>query len=193
IDGAMRGFGMKMGPYETMDLSGLDISWSRRKRLESKRDSRLRYCGLADKLCERGKFGKKTGMGFYVYGENGASRPDEDVISLLEEIRAETGCSGRSFGNEEIQNRAIAAKVNEAAKIIDEGIASRPSDVDVVEIHGYGFPRWLGGPMKCADEMGLGLLLANIGEYAKTDALFWEPSTLLSKLAIDGLLFDDLN
>ncbi|MDE0529929.1 MAG: 3-hydroxyacyl-CoA dehydrogenase NAD-binding domain-containing protein [Albidovulum sp.] len=193
IDGAMRGFGMKMGPYETMDLSGLDISWSRRKRLKLARDSRLRYCGLADKLCERGRFGRKTGMGFYVYGENGESRPDEDVTSLLEEIRVETGCSGRSFGNEEIRNRAIAAKVNEAAKIIDEGIASRPSDVDVVEIHGYGFPRWLGGPMKCADEMGLGLLLANIGEYAKTDALFWEPSTLLSKLAIDGSSFDDLN
>ena len=193
IDEAMREFGMKMGPFETMDLSGLDISWSRRKRLKSTRDRRLRYCKLADRLCERGRFGRKTGRGFYIYDDAGQSRPDEEVSSLLEEIRVEADCAGRPFGSEEIQSRALAAMVNEAAKIIEEGIASRPSDIDVVEIYGYGFPKWRGGPMKCADETGLRALLSNMRGYAATDALFWEPSTLFAKLANDGSQFGELN
>ena len=193
IDEAMRDFGMKMGPFEAMDLSGLDISWSRRKRLEPTRDARLRYCRLADRLCELGRFGRKSGRGFYIYDEGGRSRFDKDVLSMLEDIRFEAGYASRPFEYAEIQERTHAAMVNEASRIIDEGIASRPSDIDVVEIYGYGYPNWLGGPMKLADDRGIGSVLSDMRNYAETDALFWEPSSLLVELAGDGSNFGDLN
>ena len=193
IDEAMRDFGMRMGPFESMDLSGLDISWLRRKRLKSVRDRRLRYCRLADALCELTRFGRKSGRGFYIYDEKGRPRPDGDVLSLLEEIRAEAGCKSRPFEFSEIQNRAHAAMVNEASKVVEEGIACRPSDIDVVEIHGYGYPRWRGGPMKFADDLGLESILSNIRIFGETDPLFWVPSPLLAKLADRGSAFSDLN
>jgi len=194
IDAMVRAFGYPMGPYEMSDLAGGDIGWATRKRRAATRDPKARYVHIADKLCERGWFGQKTGQGWYVYeaGTRGG-KPNPAVDPIIAEERAKAGVTPRTFTREELERRYVAAMVNEGAKVVAEGIALRPLDVDVTLVYGYGFPRYKGGPMKYADLVGLPQILADIEAFAKEDPLFWQPAPLLVKLVQEGKNFDSLN
>lgn len=192
IDDALTDFGFAMGPFAVSDLAGLDIAWAMRKRLAPARDPRERVGRYPDKLCEAGQFGRKTGKGFYLY-DAGDVVPNPEVMELVTAERAERGITPRRFSAEEIQRRYMAAMVNEAAKIVGEGIARRPLDVDMVLLFGYGFPRYHGGPLKWADLQGVEAVLADIQRYAEEDAFFWQPAPLLQQMVADGRRFDDLN
>ena len=194
IDKALTGFGFAMGPYAVADLAGLDIGWATRKRLAPTRDPRERVPAYMDKLCEEGHFGQKTGKGYYIY-EAGkrAGIPNPEVMDLIAAERTELGITPREFTDEEIIRRYMAAMVNESAKVVGEGIARRPLDVDMVKLFGYGFPRYRGGPLKWADLQGLPDLLDDIKAYAKDDDFFWQPAPTLEKLVAEGKTFDDLN
>jgi 3-hydroxyacyl-CoA dehydrogenase len=194
IDAALTDFGFAMGPYAVADLAGLDIGWAVRKRLAATRDPRERVPKYPDRLCEAGNFGQKTGKGYYIYeaGKRGGV-PNPDVMTFIEQERAELGITPRAFSDQEIVRRYMAAMVNEAAKVVGEGIARRPLDVDMTLLFGYGFPRYRGGPLKWADLAGLSELLADIRSFAEEDAYFWQPAPLLESLVADGREFDDLN
>jgi 3-hydroxyacyl-CoA dehydrogenase len=192
VDRAMEAFGMPMGPFRVMDLAGLDIAWAQRKRTAATRDPKERYVAIADRLCEQGWFGQKTGRGWYVY-ENGKPSPNPDVEKIILEESAKKNIARRAVPAEEIQNRILYAMINEGARIVEEKIAARPLDVDMVKIFGYGFPRWRGGPMCTADIIGLPKVLDGIKALAKDDPLFWKPSALLEKLVAEGKSFADLN
>ena len=194
IDKAMTGFGFAMGPFAVADLAGLDIGWATRKRLAPTRDPRERVPTYPDKLCEDGNFGQKTGKGYYDYaGGKRGGVPNPQVMELIEAERAELGITPREFSDEDIVRRYMASMVNEAAKVVGEGIARRPLDVDMTLLFGYGFPRYNGGPLKWADMQGLPALLDDIRGYAEEDAYFWQPAPLLEQLVAEGRSFDDLN
>ncbi|ADP18695.1 fatty acid oxidation complex subunit alpha 2 [Achromobacter xylosoxidans A8] len=194
IDQALERFGYAMGPFRTADLTGGDIGWATRKRKAATRPPEARYVQVADRLCERGWFGQKTGRGYYLYPERGQrGKPDAEVLALIDQERAARGIEARPFSDEDIVRRYMAALVNEAAKVLDDGIALRPADIDAALVNGYGFPRWRGGPMKYADDVGLAAVLADIESYAKEDAAFWAPSELLRRLAREGATFGKLN
>lgn len=147
IDEALEQFGFAMGPFAVSDLSGLDIAWQRRKRLEPTRDPRARYVEVADRLCEAGRFGRKTGRGWYRYKDDGTREPDPKVRQLIVESSERKGIKRRRMESGEIVRRAVYAMVNEAALVVEDAIAARPSDVDVVMVNGYSFPARLGGPL----------------------------------------------
>ena len=194
IDEAVRGFGFAMGPFQVTDLAGGDIGWATRKRRAATRDPKARYVEIADRICENGWFGQKTGRGFYLYPQGARiGQPDPEVLAIVDAERAKKGVTPRPFTAEEIMRRYMAAMVNEGAKVVGEGIALRPLDVDVTFISGYGFPRHRGGPMKWADMQGLPKVLADIEAFAKEDALFWKPAPLLQKLVAEGKNFESLN
>ncbi|WKL14343.1 3-hydroxyacyl-CoA dehydrogenase NAD-binding domain-containing protein [Comamonas testosteroni] len=194
IDEAVRGFGFAMGPFQVTDLAGGDIGWATRKRRAATRDPKARYVEIADRICEQGWFGQKTGRGFYLYPQGARiGQSDPEVLAIVDAERAKKGVTPRPFTAEEIMRRYMAAMVNEGAKVVGEGIALRPLDVDVTFISGYGFPRHRGGPMKWADMQGLAKVLADIEAFAKEDALFWKPAPLLQKLVAEGKNFESLN
>src|SRR5690606_22902502 len=146
IDAAIRAFGFPMGPYQVADLAGLDIGWATRKRLAPTRDPRERYVAIADRICERGWYGQKTGRGFYLYPDGArAGTPDPEGDAIIAEERESAGSTPRRFSEDEIIRRYLAAMINEGAKVVEDGIALRPLDVDVVLLYGYGFPRYRGG------------------------------------------------
>ena len=194
IDKALTDFGFAMGPYAVSDLAGLDIGWMTRKRLAPTRHPRERVPTYADKLCEAGHYGQKTGRGYYIY-EAGrrAGIPNPEVVELIEAERAELGLASRDFSDDEIVRRYMAAMVNEGAKVLEEGIARRPLDIDMVFLSGYGFPRYHGGPMKWADMQGLDKVLEDIRTFAQEDDYFWQPAPLLERLVEEGRTFDDMN
>ncbi len=192
VDQAMEAFGMAMGPFRVMDLAGLDIGWAQRKRLAPMRDPNERYVAIADRICEEGWFGQKTGRGWYVY-DDGKPTPNPDAEAIILDEAAKHGIARKAIAAQEIQNRILYAMINEAANIVDEGIAQRPLDVDIVEIAGYGFPRWRGGPMCTADLIGLETVRDAILDYGKDDGDFWKLSPLLDRLVADGKTFSDLN
>ena len=148
VDAALEGFGFPMGPFAVSDLAGLDIAWRNRRRLDATRDPRERYSSVADKLVEMKRYGQKTGAGWYRYAP-GARRgqPDPEVRALIEAASAEKSIARRAFAPEEIVWRVLVTMVNEASLLLDEGVAQRPSDVDLVLVNGYGFPRHEGGPL----------------------------------------------
>ena len=194
IDAAVRGFGYPMGPFQVSDLAGGDIGWATRKRKAATRDPKARYVEVADRIAERGWFGQKTGRGWYLYPEGARTGQDDpEVLAIVDAERKKKGITPRAFSHDEIMRRYMAAMVNEGAKVLEEGIALRPLDIDVTFLFGYGFPRWRGGPMKWADMQGLDKVLADIQEFAKEDALFWQPAALLQKLVAEGKNFDSLN
>jgi len=194
IDAAVRSFGYPMGPFQVTDLAGGDIGWATRKRRAATRNPEARYVEIADRICERGWFGQKTGRGFYLYPEGArVGQPDPEVLAIVDAERQKKGVTPRSFTQEEILRRYMAAMVNEGAKVVEEGIALRPLDVDVTFMSGYGFPRHRGGPMKWADMEGLPKILADIESFAKEDPLFWQPAPLLVRLVQEGKGFDSLN
>lgn len=168
IDAAMKRFGMAMGPLTMADLAGLDINWATRQRLLADWPKGLRYPQVADRICEAGRLGQKTGAGYYRY--EAGSRiplPDPATQSLIEAASREAGLARRRFDDEEIVERCVLALINEGVRILDEGIAQRASDIDVVYVHGYGFPAWRGvawrgGPMHYAQTLGLETVLRRL-------------------------------
>jgi 3-hydroxyacyl-CoA dehydrogenase len=194
IDAAVRAFGFPMGPFQVVDLAGGDIGWATRKRRAATRNPAARYVQIADRLCERSWFGQKTGRGFYLYPEGSRSgTPDPEVEAIIDAERVRAGITPRTFTDEEIVRRYMAAMINEGANVVHEGIALRPLDIDVTFLYGYGFPRYRGGPMKYADMVGLPKILADIREFAKEDPLFWRASPLLIDLVERGADFASLN
>jgi len=194
IDTAMRGFGFAMGPYQVADLAGGDIGWANRQRRAPTRDPAARYVKIPDRLCERGWLGQKTGRGYYVYGPGGREgAEDPEVLVLIDEERRAAGVTPRAFSEDEVVRRYLAAMVNEAARVLEDGIARRPLDIDVVFLAGYGFPRHRGGPLKYADTVGVQRILDDIRRFAEEDPLFWRPAPLLVKLSEEGGEFGRLN
>jgi 3-hydroxyacyl-CoA dehydrogenase len=194
IDAAVRAFGFPMGPFQVVDLAGGDIGWATRKRRAATRNPAARYVQIADRLCERSWFGQKTGRGFYLYPEGSRSgTPDPEVEAIIDAERVRAGITPRTFTDEEIVRRYMAAMINEGANVVHEGIALRPLDIDVTFLYGYGFPRYRGGPMKYADMVGLPKILADIREFAKEDPLFWRASPLLIDLVERDADFASLN
>ncbi|KVE38954.1 3-hydroxyacyl-CoA dehydrogenase NAD-binding domain-containing protein [Burkholderia sp. BDU5] len=194
IDRAVREFGFPMGPYQVVDLAGGDIGWATRKRRAPTRDPRLRYVEIPDRLCERGWFGQKTGRGYYLYPDGArVGTPDPEVEAIIADARAQKGVTPRAFTDEEIVRRYLAAMINEGANVVHEKIALRPLDVDTVFLHGYGFPRYRGGPMHYADTVGLANVLADIRVFANEAPVFWKPSPLLVDLVARGETFASLN
>src|SRR5262249_15138987 len=190
VDRALESYGFAMGPFAVFDLAGLDIAWAGRKRRAAIRDPRERYVAVADRLCERGRFGRKTGRGWDLYPE-GAKKPvpDPEVHALIEAEAAGHGIKRRSVSAEEIQRRALAAMINEAAKILADGIALRASDIDLVLANGYGFPAFRGGPLFSADARGLAAVLADVEAMHRAAGFGSEPAALLIELAKIGASF----
>ena len=192
VDKAVEKFGMAMGPFRMGDLAGNDVGWYIRKRRYVEKPE-LRYSRTADLLCEMGRFGQKTGAGWYDYkpGKRDAI-PSALVDDMIAKHRLALGIAPRKIGDDEIVHRLVYALVNEGAKIVEEGIASRASDIDMVYLTGYGFPLHRGGPMCYADTVGLYNVVATMKRFAANpldDAAFWEPAPLLARLAAEGKSF----
>ena len=147
IDRAMTDFGLPMGVFSMQDLAGLDIGWARRKRQAPTRDPNERYVEIADRLCEQGRFGRKTGRGYYLYDEAGKASPDPEIEALIVAESARKGIQREAMNDDMIMQRVLGAMVAEANRVLDEGIAANPDDIDVVMVNAFGFPRWRGGPM----------------------------------------------
>lgn len=193
VDDALEGFGFAMGPHKVGDLAGLDIGWMTRKRKAATRDPDERYAGdVADRICENGWFGRKTGKGYYLY-DSGAPVPNPEVAKIIDDVRSDKGISPRDFTDQEIVDRYMTAMISEAARVVGDGTAKRPVDVDMVFLFGYGFPRFRGGPLHYADTIGAGELVARIETYAKEDPHYWQVPPILKKMAQDGGKFADLN
>jgi 3-hydroxyacyl-CoA dehydrogenase len=192
VDKAIEKFGFAMGPFRMGDLAGNDIGWAIRKRRAQERPNML-YSRSADKLCELGRFGQKTGAGWYDYKEGKRDAiPSKLVEDMIVEHRKSLGITPRKISDEEIVQRLVFALVNEGARIVEEGIAARASDLDMVYITGYGFPIFRGGPMMYADQVGLFNVAQAMKRFAQNphdDAKFWEPAPLLAKLAAEGKTF----
>ncbi len=192
VDRAIEKFGFAMGPFRMGDLAGNDIGWAIRKRRAVERPD-MKYSRTADKLCELGRFGQKTGAGWYDYqaGKRDAI-PSDLVNKMVEDHRKELGVTPRKISDEEIVQRLVFSLVNEGAKILEEGIASKSGDIDMVYLTGYGFPIHRGGPMHYASELGLFNVEQAMKRFAKNpldDAAAWEPAPLLSRLAAEGKAF----
>ena len=188
VDAAFRTFGFPMGLFEMQDMAGLDIGWANRKRLAPHRDPAERYVAISDRLCEAGRFGRKTGRGYYVY-EDGRAIPDPEVDSIVAAERSRKGIVPRLFTSEQIEARITVAMINEAARVLGEGVALRAGDIDVVMVNGYGFPRWRGGPLHMADARGLTEVVAELDALCAEDTRFWQPASLLRSLAASGRTF----
>jgi 3-hydroxyacyl-CoA dehydrogenase len=192
VDGALEAYGFAMGPFAVSDLAGLDIGWARRQRLAATRDPRKPYAStVADRLCELGRFGQKTGAGWYVYPD-GKRHVDPLVSDLVLRVSANKGIVRKPVAAEQIQRLVRAAIVNEGARILSDGIVGRALDIDMVLVHGYGFPAWRGGPMYEADAVGLEQLLADTDELRAFAGSDYEPAKLIRKLAGEGRKFADL-
>ena len=195
VDEAVVGFGYPMGPFAMSDLAGLDIGWATRKRKAAHRDPNERYPSTwIDRICEKEMFGQKTGRGIYNYPKGARKgEPDKGTLKIIAQVRKEKGIKPKSFSADQIMERYMAVMINEGAKVLDEGIALRPVDIDMVQLFGYGHPRWRGGPMKYADMQGLKKILSSLQKFGKEDAWFWKPSELLVNLVEKGETFDSLN
>ena len=192
VDAALQEFGMAMGPFRVGDLAGLDIGWALRKRRAAEIPGRD-FSNVADDLCEAGRFGQKTGAGWYRY-EPGSRHPipDPKVTAIIEQYRRQKGITPRTLDSQEIVERCIYALINEGARIIEDGIAQRSSDIDLVYLNGYGFPAYRGGPMFFADQTGLHVIaraLESIAAQPGSDLGVWTPAPLLARLAQQGQTF----
>ena len=193
VDKAIEKFGFAMGPFRMGDLAGNDIGWAIRKRRAVERAD-MKYSKTADLLCEKGRFGQKTGAGWYDYvaGKRDAI-PNAEVVQMIEDYRKAQGITPRKISDEEIVQRLVYSLVNEAARILEDGIASKASDIDMVYLMGYGFPIYRGGPMNYADQVGLFNVVQAMKRFALNpldDAKFWEPAPLLARLAAEGKTFN---
>jgi 3-hydroxyacyl-CoA dehydrogenase len=192
IDAALQEFGMAMGPFRVGDLAGLDIGWALRKRRAAEFPGRD-FSNVSDDLCEAGRFGQKTGAGWYRYDSGSRNPiPDPKVTAIIEQYRRQRGVTARAVGSQEIVERCIFALINEGARIIEDGIAQRSSDIDLVYLNGYGFPAYRGGPMFYADQTELRHIvrvLERIAAQPGSDTEAWTPAPLLVRLAEQGQTF----
>ena len=193
VDGVIYTFGLPMGPFQMSDLAGNDVSWYIRQRQAATRPPDLRYSPIADRICELGRFGQKTGAGWYRYEPgNRAPVPDPVVKEIIVAAAAEAGIERRPVADEDIVPRCLYPLVNEGARILEEGIALRASDIDVVWMHGYGFPRYRGGPMFWADLVGLRTIYDAMSRLHDEHGERLAPAPLLKRLAEQGKSFADL-
>ena len=193
VDRALYDFGMAMGPLSTMDLAGLDVGWRIRKEYRHLEKPGIRQPFAGDRLCEKGRFGQKTGAGWYKYDENRAAAPDPEVAAWIKEWSAQGGIPQREIPAAEIVDRCIYALVNEGARILEEGYALRAVDIDIIYLNGYGFPAYRGGPMWYADTVGLKKVYDGVSEFHRVQGELWEPAPLLKQLAAEGKTFADFD
>jgi 3-hydroxyacyl-CoA dehydrogenase len=194
VDKALTDWGLAMGPFAMGDMAGNDVAWRIRKQHAATRPNDRRYSHLADQICEKGRFGQKTGAGWYRYEKGSrAPLPDPEVEAVILAESKRLGITRKPISDEEIVKRTIYALVNEGAKLLEEGIALRPGDIDVIYLTGYGFPAWRGGPMFYADTIGLENVYADVKRFHETHGFFWRPAPLLEKLAREGKRFADLS
>lgn len=194
VDQAMRAYGMALGPYRQLDIEGLDVSWARRKRLFGGLANGESQVVIGDLLYKAGHIGRRVGKGFYKYDpETKKAENDPEVIALIRAERDRKGIRARRVEAEEIQRRCLAAMANEGARLVRDGTAQRYSDIDVVMIHGCGFPRWRGGPMMAAELAGLLRVQSDLRDYAQEDAQFWSPDPVFQDLIKNGRRFSDLD
>jgi 3-hydroxyacyl-CoA dehydrogenase len=189
VDTALYDFGMAMGPLATGDLAGLDVGWRIRKEFRHLQKPGIRQALIEDRLCELGRFGQKTGAGWYKYDENRKPSPDPQVADLIRQWTSEGGIPQREISAEEIVDRCIYTLVNEGARLLEEGIALRAVDIDIIYLNGYGFPAYRGGPMWYADTVGLKKVCERIREFQQRLGSWWEPAPLLQRLAEQGKTF----
>jgi 3-hydroxyacyl-CoA dehydrogenase len=183
VDQALSDFGMAMGPLATGDLAGLDVGWRIRKEYRHLEVPGVRQPFVEDRLCELGRYGQKTRAGWYKYDDQRRASPDPGVGELIREWVREAGIAQRQISAEEIADRCLYALVNEGARILEEGIALRASDIDIIYINGYGFPAHRGGPMWYADTVGLKKVYDRVSEFHRQHGEFWQPASLLKQLA----------
>jgi len=193
VDNALYEFGMAMGPLAVGDLAGLDVGWRIRKEYRHLEKPGIRQPFAGDRLCEMGRFGQKTRAGWYKYDENRRASRDPEVAQLVKSWAREAGIPRRQISREEIVERCVYALVNEGARILEEGYALRPGDIDIIYINGYGFPAHLGGPMWYADTVGLDKVYDRIREFHQEHGELWEPAALLKQLAEQKKSFADHN
>ena len=191
VDKVIEDFGFAMGPFRVGDLAGLDVGWLIRKRQAATRPAHLRYSKVADQICELGRFGQKTGAGWYRY-EAGSRTPipDPKVEALILSASKAAGIERRAISDQEILERCMYALANTGAEILEEGIALRAGDIDIVYIYGYGFPRYRGGPMFYADSVGLDKVYESVKRFHQAHGEFWTPAPLLERLAREGGKFN---
>src|SRR5437899_7359279 len=193
VDKALYDFGMAMGPLATGDLAGLDVGWRIRKEYRHLQKPGIRQPFAEDKLCELGRYGQKTGAGWYKYDDQRRALPDPEVTQLVRRWAAAAGIPQRQISAEEIVDRCLYALVNEGARILEEGYALRAVDIDIIYLNGYGFPAYRGGPMWYADTVGLKNVYQRIGEFHAVHGELWEPAPLLKQLATEGRTFADFD
>ena len=189
VDSALESFGMSMGPFRMMDLVGLDLGWRARKLADMETPLANK---ISDALCEQDRFGQKTSKGFYNYSEGSRApnaAPENEPI--YKEISEQNNIKRREISDQEIIDRCILALVNEGARILEEGVAQRSGDMDIVYINGYGFPIWRGGPMFYANQLGLSEVINKMNGFSELDAHFWKPAPLLRKLADESSTFGE--
>jgi len=189
VDQALSDFGMAMGPLATGDLAGLDVGWRIRKEYRHLEVSGIRQPFVEDRICELGRYGQKTGAGWYKYDDQRRASPDPAVGELIHKWVAEAGIAQRQISAAEIADRCLFALVNEGARILEEGIALRASDIDIIYINGYGFPAHRGGPMWYADVVGLKKVYDRVSEFHRQHGEIWQPAPLLKQLAEQGKTF----
>lgn len=189
VDQALNGFGMAMGIFAVDDMAGIDVAWRVRKALGHFADPGVRRPLVQDKLFEMGRYGQKTGRGWYIYDADRKATPDPEVLTLIRKSATEAGVSLRTFTAEEIVERTVYALINEGARILEEGYALRAADIDVIYINGYGFPARLGGPMMYADQTGLAKIGARVSEFHAEFGDRWTPAPLLMRLAKENKTF----
>jgi len=193
VDAALYEFGMAMGPLATGDLAGLDVGWRIRKENRHLQKPRVRQAFIEDRLCELGRFGQKTGAGWYNYDDNRKPSPDPEVSSLIRQWTSEARIPQRQLSSPEIVDRCIYTLVNEGARILEEGIALRAVDIDIIYLNGYGFPAYRGGPMWYADSIGLKRVYDRICEFQQSLGNWWEPAPLLQRLAEQNKTFAEFS
>ncbi|HER26126.1 MAG TPA: 3-hydroxyacyl-CoA dehydrogenase, partial [Rhodospirillales bacterium] len=193
VDKALYDWGFAMGPFAVMDLAGIDVGWRIRKGKEATRDPSEPYNStVADRLAEMGRFGQKTRRGWYIYEEGSrVATPDPEVEQMLITVSQEKGITRRQISDQEIFKRCMYQLINVGANILEEGIAMRSGDIDVIYIYGYGFPVFRGGPMFYGDVVGLKEIAADIEKFHSEHGSSWQPSDLLTRLATDGKGFND--
>jgi len=190
IDEALYDFGMAMGPLATGDLAGLDVGWRIRKEYQHLEKPGVRRALIEDRLCELGRYGQKTKAGWYKYDDNRNRMDDPEVDRIIDEVREELRVKPRAISNEEIVDRILYSLVNEGARVLEEGIALRAVDIDVIYMTGYGFPTHRGGPMWYAASVGLKRVYERIEEFERQHGELWTPAPLLKRLAEEGRGFD---
>jgi 3-hydroxyacyl-CoA dehydrogenase len=193
VDGALCNWGLAMSILAVDDMAGIDVAFRVNEANKHLRKPGVRVPLVLDRLHAMGRLGQKTGKGWFLYDENRKAKPDPEVEALIEKTAREAGIQRRSIGDEEIIERCIYAMINEGARILEEGLALRASDIDTVYLSGYGFPSYRGGPMWYADTVGLDKIYRRIEQFHQQHGELWTPAPLLKKLAQEGKTFASLD